>query len=142
MRKKRRKTPGEMKEPNDPEGLMFEVKDKKKKKKDIDCNIPWEVALSIVLQETALVLRMLRKEYEAERKVINNRIKDNMPEAIDGVRVVKTSTTDGFRFILADNTWLLIRFSGTEPVLRIYTESDSPTRVERLLKMGKELAGI
>ncbi|GAH42804.1 unnamed protein product, partial [marine sediment metagenome] len=39
-------------------------------------------------------------------------------------------------------TWLLIRFSGTEPVLRIYTESNTPTRVERLLELGKELAGV
>ena len=79
---------------------------------------------------------------EAERPVINNRIKDNMPEFIDGVKVVKTNTTDGFHFTLADTTWLLIRFSGTEPVLRIYTESDSPTRVERLLELGKKLAGV
>ena len=39
----------------------------------------------------------------------------NPPESIDEVNVVKVDTTDGFRFFLADNTWLLIRFSGTEP---------------------------
>ena len=57
-----------------------------------------------------------------------------------GCKVVKLA--DGFRFILADTTWLLIRFSGTEPVLRIYAESDSLARVERLLELGKELAGV
>jgi phosphomannomutase len=77
-----------------------------------------------------------------EHKAINNRINQNLPKSIDGVEVVKTDTADGFRFILADTTWLLIRFSGTEPVLRIYTESDSPSRAERLLELGKELAGI
>ena len=56
-----------------------------------------------------------------ERETIVNRLKNSSPDAIDGVRVVKSSTADGFRFILADDTWLLIRFSGTEPVLRIYT---------------------
>ena len=77
-----------------------------------------------------------------ERETIINRLKNNSPESIDGVKVVKTDTADGFRFILADNTWLLIRFSGTEPVLRIYTETDSQTRVDRLLEFGKELAGV
>jgi phosphomannomutase len=77
-----------------------------------------------------------------ERQAIINRIKDNPPESIDGVKVVKFDTSDGFRFILADNTWLLIRFSGTEPVLRIYAESDSPARVKKLLETGKGLAGV
>ncbi|GAI46362.1 unnamed protein product, partial [marine sediment metagenome] len=79
---------------------------------------------------------------EGERQVINNRIRDNFPESIDGVRVVSSDTTDGFRFILADTTWLLIRFSGTEPVLRIYAESNTPARVEKLLEVGKGLAGV
>ena len=79
---------------------------------------------------------------EEERQAINNRLKDNPPQSVDGVEVVKLDTEDGFRFTLADNTWLLIRFSGTEPVLRIYTESDSPARVDRLLEQGKKLAGV
>ena len=74
--------------------------------------------------------------------MISKRIKRNSPKSIDGVKVVKFDTTDGFRFILADTTWLLIRFSGTEPVLRIYAESDSPARVEKLLELGKQLAGV
>ncbi|MBA7472643.1 Phosphoglucomutase [subsurface metagenome] len=77
-----------------------------------------------------------------ERETIINRLKNSSPDAIDGVKVVKSSTADGFRFILADDAWLLIRFSGTEPVLRIYTETDSQTRADRLLDSGKELAGV
>jgi len=79
---------------------------------------------------------------EGERQTIIDRLQHNPPEAIEGVKVVKTDTADGFRFTLADNTWLLIRFSGTEPVLRIYAETDSQARVERLLEFGKELAGV
>ena len=79
---------------------------------------------------------------ERERQAISNRIKHNQPETIDGIRVVEFDTTDGFRFILADGTWLLIRFSGTEPVLRIYAESNTPARVEKLLELGKGLAGV
>jgi phosphomannomutase len=56
--------------------------------------------------------------------------------------VAKVNTTDGFHLTLADTSWLLIRFSGTEPVLRIYAESDSMTRVEKLLETGRELAGV
>ncbi len=79
---------------------------------------------------------------ESERQAIVERIKNNRPESIDGVKVVKFETTDGFRFVLADTTWLLIRFSGTEPLLRIYAESSTPTRVDRLLELGKNLAGV
>jgi len=79
---------------------------------------------------------------EDERQVITERIKHNPPEYIDEVKVVKLDATDGFHFILADTTWLLIRFSGTEPVLRIYAESNSMARVERLLELGKKLAGV
>ncbi len=82
-------------------------------------------------------------EFPADkRQAIIDRIKHNPPEAIEGVKVANLDTRDGFRFTLADNTWLLIRFSGTEPVLRLYTESDSPARVERLLERGRELAGV
>jgi phosphomannomutase len=79
---------------------------------------------------------------KAERKAIIKRISANLPQSIGGVKVVKINTTDGFQLILADTTWLLIRFSGTEPLLRIYAESDSPARVERLLELGRELAGV
>ncbi len=79
---------------------------------------------------------------EDERQTIIERLQRSSPKSIDGVKVARIDTADGFRFILADNAWLLIRFSGTEPVLRIYAETDSPARVERLLEIGKGLAGV
>jgi len=79
---------------------------------------------------------------EDKRQAIIDRIEHNPPRSIEGVKVVNLDTRDGFRFTLADNTWLLIRFSGTEPVLRLYTESDSPARVEKLLERGREIAGV
>ncbi len=79
---------------------------------------------------------------EPERQAIVERIEHKPPEYIDGVKVVRFDTTDGFRFILADTSWLLIRFSGTEPLLRIYAESSTPARVAKLLELGKELAGV
>ena len=79
---------------------------------------------------------------EGEREAIISRVKDNPPKRIDGVDVIKFDTADGFRFVLADTTWLLIRFSGTEPLLRIYTETNSPERVKRLLDFGNNMAGV
>jgi len=79
---------------------------------------------------------------EEKRLSILERLRQNLPQSIESVRVVKVDTADGFRFTLADTSWLLIRFSGTEPVMRIYAESDSPERVARLLKFGRELAGV
>ncbi len=49
---------------------------------------------------------------------------------------------NGVRFTLADNSWLLVRFSGTEPVLRVYSEAPSPDRVQELLDSGVALAGL
>jgi phosphomannomutase len=54
----------------------------------------------------------------------------------------EVDTSDGFRFLLANRTWLLIRFSGTEPILRIYAEGDSQQRVSRLIAQGREMAGV
>ncbi len=77
---------------------------------------------------------------EQKEKIIS-RVRDSSPEALDGVKVANKDTIDGFRFTLADSSWLLIRFSGTEPLLRIYSESDSQIRAERLLELGREIAG-
>jgi phosphomannomutase len=79
---------------------------------------------------------------EQQRQSIIERVSRKPPETIDGVKVMKLDTTDGFRFMLADNTWLLVRFSGTEPLLRIYTETDSVERADSILRLGRELAGV
>jgi phosphomannomutase len=56
--------------------------------------------------------------------------------------VIKIDITDGFRFFLADGSWLLIRFSGTEPLVRLYAEAESLEKVRRLLNEGKKLVGV
>lgn len=77
-----------------------------------------------------------------ERQKISDRISRNPVSSIGGIKVARLDTTDGFRYILADDSWLLIRFSGTEPLVRIYAESQSPEKVSKLLDSGKELLGI
>ncbi len=79
---------------------------------------------------------------EGERGNIVKRLRDNLPQVLDGIKAVKTNTTDGFHFTLADGSWLLVRFSGTEPLLRIYAETNTTARAERLLELGKKLAGV
>jgi len=77
-----------------------------------------------------------------DRDAIISRVMNSNPEQIDGIPVVKIDTFDGYRFRLADTSWLLIRFSGTEPVLRIYAETSSLERVQRLLAEGEKLTGV
>ena len=77
-----------------------------------------------------------------EQEAITHRLSRSRPSHIDNTAVTGLETSDGFRFLLADRTWLLIRFSGTEPILRIYAESDSPARVKRLLAAGRRMAGV
>jgi phosphomannomutase len=78
----------------------------------------------------------------AERKAITNNLEEAQPGRIKGVAVLTKDTLDGFRFNLADGSWLLIRFSGTEPLLRVYSEAATPERVEELLKEGIKMAGV
>jgi phosphomannomutase len=58
-----------------------------------------------------------------------------------GETVREVKTFDGIKFVLADDSWLLIRPSGTEPVLRVYAEATSPEMVKALLDAGHKLAG-
>jgi phosphomannomutase len=64
------------------------------------------------------------------------------PSAISGTPVTRIARDDGFKFILSDGSWLLIRFSGTEPIMRIYAEAASPERVQAILSTGRSLAGV
>ena len=60
--------------------------------------------------------------------------------AIAGQSVVDCQTTDGYKFRLANDSWLLIRFSGTEPVLRLYCEAATPEQARNTLNWAKDWA--
>jgi phosphomannomutase len=66
----------------------------------------------------------------------------NQPAALGGLKVTSLDTTDGFKFNLEDGGWLLIRFSGTEPLMRVYTETMHADRVDAILQDGLKVAGI
>lgn len=70
------------------------------------------------------------------------RILSANPTTIGGFEVSDLNTTDGFKFSLGENGWLLIRFSGTEPIIRVYTETTAQDRVQAILEDGLRIAGI
>jgi alpha-D-glucose phosphate-specific phosphoglucomutase len=78
----------------------------------------------------------------AKRQTILHRLSSSSPATIAGSKVTKLDTTDGFRFFLGDKSWLLIRFSGTEPLVRVYAEAESLERARELLDKGKKLIDL
>jgi phosphomannomutase len=77
-----------------------------------------------------------------QRESILQRIEGARPTTIAGLDVIGRGTMDGFKFNLSDGGWLLIRFSGTEPVIRIYCETTDEGRVQVLLNEGLKLVGL
>lgn len=86
---------------------------------------------------------------------IDTRLKDNamkaqakarldtaMPATIAGLRCTAKDTTDGYKFVMDDGGWLLIRFSGTEPLIRVYCETMHGDKVAAILHDGMRLAGL
>jgi phosphomannomutase len=51
-----------------------------------------------------------------------------------GRKVVSVDRTDGAKFTFDDGSWMLLRLSGTEPLLRLYVEADSPSASAKLVK--------
>ncbi len=64
------------------------------------------------------------------------------PATIGGLKVTGLNTLDGFKFSLEDGGWLLIRFSGTEPIMRVYCETTHQDRVKAILEDGLRIAGL
>lgn len=62
----------------------------------------------------------------------------NPPESIDGMKVRDVNTTDGVKLIFNEQTWMLFRMSGTEPVARVYVEACSPKDLKHVLDAGKK----
>jgi phosphomannomutase len=64
------------------------------------------------------------------------------PEEIAGLPVTNRVTLDGYKYELGKYGWLLIRFSGTEPVIRVYCEVTDRSLISPVLDAGLELAGL
>lgn len=77
--------------------------------------------------------------HQRPKKQVVQMLSDAAPKTLGGESVVRVDTMDGIKFYLADNSWLLIRPSGTEPVLRIYAEGRSQEAVKAMLEAGGEM---
>ncbi|ELZ21642.1 phosphoglucomutase/phosphomannomutase alpha/beta/alpha domain I, partial [Haloterrigena salina JCM 13891] len=75
---------------------------------------------------------------EEKTRVLED-LEAEIPDDVAGTAVDGVNTADGFKLQLADGSWLLIRPSGTEPVLRVYAEAEDEQRVAELLEAGEEL---
>jgi alpha-D-glucose phosphate-specific phosphoglucomutase len=80
--------------------------------------------------------------FEGERKEREKLILSANTKTIGGLKVTELVTVDGFQFKLEDGGWLLIRFSGTEPIMRVYCETTHKDKVKSILEDGLKIAGI
>ncbi len=80
--------------------------------------------------------------FTGDRKSREQNILESKPTTIGGVRVTSLDTTDGYKFNLEDGGWLLIRFSGTEPIMRVYCETTHEENVKSILDDGLRVAGL
>ncbi|MFN7035425.1 MAG: phosphoglucomutase/phosphomannomutase family protein [Bellilinea sp.] len=84
--------------------------------------------------------RDLRLKHPVAKDKMTARLQNEAPAQIGGETIVEVSTRDGVKYILSDDSWLLIRPSGTEPVLRVYAEGRSMEMVKELLRYGEQVA--
>ncbi len=80
--------------------------------------------------------------FEGDRAAREQAILAAKPATIAGLKVTGLNTTDGFKFTLEDGGWLLIRFSGTEPIMRVYCETTHKDKVQTILQDGLKIAGL
>ncbi len=82
----------------------------------------------------------LRLSRPVAKKEMTEMLVKHAPAQIGAEKVAEVSSMDGVKYIMSDDSWLLIRPSGTEPVLRVYAEGRSQTIVKDLLGYGQQVA--
>jgi len=82
----------------------------------------------------------LRLKHPVAKAKMTQHLVENAPDTIAGVEVKDILTVDGVKYIIADDSWLLIRPSGTEPVLRVYAEGRTQEMVDGMIAFGEQVA--
>jgi len=83
-----------------------------------------------------------RKDYEIEasrKAALITFLNESVPLEIKDKGFQKLLTLDGYKYILEDGSWIMIRPSGTEDVVRVYTESDNSSKIKRLQEVGEKI---
>ncbi|MDD5468280.1 MAG: phosphoglucomutase/phosphomannomutase family protein [Anaerolineales bacterium] len=80
--------------------------------------------------------------FEGNRQARQEKILKANPQTLGGLKVTGLDTMDGYKFNLEDGGWMLIRFSGTEPIIRVYAETTHADRVQAILADGLRVAGL
>jgi alpha-D-glucose phosphate-specific phosphoglucomutase len=91
---------------------------------------------------TCYARRDLHLRHPVAKHQMVQRLTDGAPSHLNQQTVRQVDTRDGVKYRLADDSWLLIRPSGTEPVLRVYAEAPDHEAVDALVQAGRELAGV
>jgi len=73
-----------------------------------------------------------------KNKIMSRLAKEGLKDIL-GSRVIKVNSLDGIKFICDNSNWLLFRPSGTEPILRIYSEAETEEKARKILDFGKEI---
>ena len=81
-----------------------------------------------------------RSRYPVSKEKMIARLLNGPHASLGGESLTEISTMDGVKYIFSDDSWLLIRPSGTEPVLRVYAEGRTPEMVKELLNFGSSIA--
>ena len=79
---------------------------------------------------------------ETERPTIEQKLRRTNISSFLGLPVTDFSDIDGYLYTLIDDSWVLVRFSGTEPLMRIYAESNSIENVNKLIGEARDIVGI
>jgi phosphomannomutase len=90
--------------------------------------------------ECHFLRRDLHVPLEFGRQLVE-RLMEDPPSPFAGLELERTFTLDGTKLIFKDESWILFRQSGTEPLLRIYAEAGSSAQVQRMMAEGLKLAG-
>ncbi len=82
------------------------------------------------------------KKFRGDRSEREKSILSEKVDVVGGLKVTGLETMDGYKFCLEDGGWMLIRFSGTEPIMRVYCETTHGEKVKAILNDGLRIAGL
>jgi phosphoglucomutase len=100
--------------------------------------------LEALYVETGTVIRARRLNFHLSREQ-QERLAErlaNLPARVAGLQVVQVGTLEGTKLLLEDGSWLLVRPSGTEPVVRLYMDAHSEKQIDDLTTAARELLGV